>query len=59
MKQWYEELFTNYANNYDKEEFTKGMIQEVDFIESEIESDRKMQILDVGCGTGGSTRTCG
>ena len=52
MKQWYEEVFTNYANTYDKEEFTKGTIQEVDFLESEIEFDRTKQILDVGCGTG-------
>ena len=52
MKQWYEEVFTNFANTYDKEEFTKGTIQEVDFLESEIEFDRTKQILDVGCGTG-------
>ncbi len=52
MKQWYEEVFTNYANTYDKEEYTKGTIQEVDFLESEIEFDRTKQILDVGCGTG-------
>ena len=52
MKQWYEELFTNYANTYDKEEFTKGTVQEVDFIESEIEFDKTRIILDVGCGTG-------
>ena len=52
MKQWYEEVFTDYANTYDKEEYTKGTIQEVDFLESEIEFDRTRQILDVGCGTG-------
>ena len=52
MKQWYEELFTDYANTYDKEKFTKGTIQEVDFIESEIDFDRTRKILDVGCGTG-------
>ena len=52
MKPWYEEVFTNYANTYDKQEFTKGTIQEVDFLESEIEFDRTKQILDVGCGTG-------
>jgi len=52
MKQWYEEVFTNFANTYDKEEFTKGTIQEVGFLESEIEFDRTKQILDVGCGTG-------
>ena len=52
MKQWYEEIFTNYANTYDEQEFTKGTIQEVDFLESEIEFDRAKQILDIGCGTG-------
>ena len=52
MKQWYKEVFTNFANTYDKEEFTKGTIREVDFLESEIESDHTKQILDVGCGTG-------
>ncbi|MBC8276102.1 MAG: methyltransferase domain-containing protein [Chloroflexi bacterium] len=52
MKQWYEELFTDYANTYDKEEFTKGTVTEVDFIESEIEFDSTRKILDVGCGTG-------
>jgi hypothetical protein len=28
MKQWYEELFENYAKTYDNEEFTKGTIGE-------------------------------
>jgi len=52
MKQWYEELFTDYSNTYDKEEFTKGTVQEVDFIESEIEFGKTGKILDIGCGTG-------
>jgi len=52
MKLWYEELFTNYANAYDKESFTQGTIAEVDFIEVEIQSDRSKTILDIGCGTG-------
>jgi 2-polyprenyl-3-methyl-5-hydroxy-6-metoxy-1,4-benzoquinol methylase len=51
-KQWYESLFENYANTYEKEEFTKGTLQEVDFIENEILNDRSKLILDVGCGTG-------
>ena len=51
-KQWYETLFENYANTYEKEEFTKGTIQEVDFIEKEISFNRTKLILDVGCGTG-------
>jgi len=28
MKKWYEELFTNYAETYEKEDFTKGTLQE-------------------------------
>ncbi len=52
MKQWYEELFSNYAESYDKESFTKGTIGEVDFIEAEIGQDKSKTILDIGCGTG-------
>ncbi len=52
MKQWYEELFENYAINYDKESFTQGTIGECDFIEKEIEYNKEAQILDIGCGTG-------
>ncbi len=52
MKKWYEELFADYANTYDKESFTKGTIQEVNFIEEEIEYDKSKTILDIGCGTG-------
>jgi len=52
MKQWYEELFENYAETYDTEEFTKGTIGECDFIEKEINYDKTAKILDVGCGTG-------
>jgi 2-polyprenyl-3-methyl-5-hydroxy-6-metoxy-1,4-benzoquinol methylase len=52
MKQWYEILFENYAHSYDREVFTQGTVQEVDFIEREIDFDRTKKILDVGCGTG-------
>jgi ubiquinone/menaquinone biosynthesis C-methylase UbiE len=52
VKQWYEELFTNFARTYDKQPFTVGTVQEVDFIEKEIHSDKGVRILDVGCGTG-------
>ena len=52
MKQWYEELFENYAKQYDDEEFTKGTIGECDFIEQEIEYNKKIKILDIGCGNG-------
>jgi SAM-dependent methyltransferase len=52
MKPWYEELFSNYAQSYDREGFTQGTAQEVDFIETEIAADKDVRILDVGCGTG-------
>lgn len=52
MKQWYEELFENYALSYDRESFTQGTVQEVDFIEQELGFDKTVTILDVGCGTG-------
>jgi 2-polyprenyl-3-methyl-5-hydroxy-6-metoxy-1,4-benzoquinol methylase len=52
MKPWYEELFENYALGYDRESFTQGTIQEVDFIEQEVGFDRSLRVLDVGCGTG-------
>ena len=52
MKQWYEELFTNYARAYDRQPFTAGTTNEVDFIEREISYKKNIRILDVGCGTG-------
>ena len=51
-KQWYEILFEDYAKLYDNESFTRGTIGECDFIEKEINYDKTIRILDVGCGTG-------
>ena len=52
MKQWYEELFEDFPENYEKETFTEGTIGETDFFEKEINSDKSFSILDIGCGTG-------
>ena len=52
MKQWYEELFENYAAKYENEPYTGGTSGEVDFIEQEAGFDKSVTILDVGCGTG-------
>jgi 2-polyprenyl-3-methyl-5-hydroxy-6-metoxy-1,4-benzoquinol methylase len=52
MKKWYEELFENYAEAYDREAFTQGTKGEVDFIEKEAGGNKTIRILDVGCGTG-------
>lgn len=52
MKPWYEKLFADYAKMYDTEIYTQGTIQEVDFIEREIGKNKRIKILDVGCGTG-------
>lgn len=51
-KQWYEELFENYAESYENESFTKGTIGECDFIEQELSYNKQLAILDIGCGTG-------
>ena len=51
-KQWYESLFENYGQKYDREVYTQGTIGECDFIEKELQSDKSLRILDVGCGTG-------
>jgi len=52
MKQWYESLFENYAQKYDKECYVQGTIGECDFIEQELKHNKNVRILDVGCGTG-------
>ncbi len=52
MKQWYESIFENYGKTYDNENFTQGTIGECDFIEKEINFDKTLKIIDIGCGTG-------
>ena len=51
-KSWYEQLFGNYAQTYDKEIFTQGTSQEAGFIEKEIGYNKNFSILNVGCRTG-------
>lgn len=51
-KQWYETLFENYGQKYDNEIFAQGTVGECDFIENEINFDKALKVLDVGCGTG-------
>lgn len=52
MTQWYESLFENYAQKYDKECYVQGTLGECDFIEQELKHNKNVRILDVGCGTG-------
>jgi 2-polyprenyl-3-methyl-5-hydroxy-6-metoxy-1,4-benzoquinol methylase len=52
MKPWYESLFENFAENYEKEVYTRGTLGECDFIEREIKFNKQLKILDIGCGTG-------
>ncbi len=49
---WYKKLFSNYANTYESEQYTRGTIGETDFIEEEINFNKTSKILDIGCGTG-------
>lgn len=51
-EQWYEELFENYAQKYENECFVQGTIGECDFIEQELNGDKSLNLLDVGCGIG-------
>lgn len=54
-KQWYEILFENYGQKYDQEVFVQGTIGECDFIEKELNYNKELRIIDIGCGTGRHT----
>ena len=41
MKQWYEVFFENYANKYDNEPYVQGTSGECDFIEEELNYNKK------------------
>jgi 2-polyprenyl-3-methyl-5-hydroxy-6-metoxy-1,4-benzoquinol methylase len=51
-KQWYETLFENYGEKYENECFVQGTLGECDFIEIEINNNKELKIIDIGCGTG-------
>ena len=51
-KQWYQTLFENYGQQYDREPFAQGTIGECDFIEKEINYNKDLKIVDIACGTG-------
>ena len=44
--------FRTMEQKYDSESFTQGTIGECDFIEKELDFNKSLKILDVGCGTG-------
>ena len=48
---WYERLYQDF-DDYDEEPYTQQTGAEVDFIETTIDHDRDLRVLDVGCGTG-------
>ena len=52
MKQWYELLFENYAEKYESECYTQGTSGECDFLERELNYNKSLKIIDIGCGTG-------
>ncbi len=51
-KPWYVVLFENYGEKYDNECFTQGTNGECDFIEKELNFNKDLNIIDIGCGTG-------
>lgn len=48
-KQWYETLFENYNQQYDRECFTQGTLGKCDFIEKELDFNKALQISSNKC----------
>lgn len=51
MPQWYEALYDHFPD-YDEEPYVQNTMDEVDFVERQIDNNGSKRILDVGCGTG-------
>ena len=49
---WFEELADHMGEAYLRYSFTKGTVQEVDYLVDALKLDPSMSILDVGCGPG-------
>ncbi len=52
-KKWYEALFTDYAETYDREPFTRGTIGECDFLEARDDHGRP---IGIDCDDAGTSR---
>lgn len=49
---WFEDLASHMKSAYLRYSFTKGTVQEIDFIVSATKVSKGMRVLDVGCGPG-------
>lgn len=49
---WFEDIASHLGSAYLRYSFTKGTVQEVDFLTSALSLDSSARILDVGCGPG-------
>ncbi len=49
---WFEEIADHLADAYLRYSFTKGTVQEIDFLQTVLSLTPSMPVLDVGCGPG-------